>query len=52
MCHPRDIMTELLASGKLDIERVVTHELDWKDFHDGMELTKSGNCGKVVLTFD
>lgn len=47
-----DIMTELLASGKLDIERVVTHELDWKDFHDGMELTKSGNCGKVVLTFD
>ena len=47
-----DIMTDLLASGKLDIERVVTHELDWMEFHDGMELTRSGNCGKVVLTFD
>ena len=47
-----ETMHDLLASGKLDVERVVTHQLNWKEFQKGMELTKSGNCGKVVLNFD
>ena len=47
-----ETMHDLLASGKLDMERVVTHQLNWKEFQKGMELTKSGNCGKVVLNFD
>ncbi len=39
----------LIASGNLNLERIVTHKLPLEDFAEGMELMASGNCGKVVL---
>jgi len=39
----------LLASGNLSLDKIVTHKLPLEDFEKGMELMKSGNCGKVVL---
>jgi threonine 3-dehydrogenase len=39
----------LLASGQLNIEPIITHKFALEDFEKGMELMKSGNCGKVVL---
>ncbi|RKD22490.1 L-threonine 3-dehydrogenase [Caminicella sporogenes DSM 14501] len=39
----------LLASGNLKLDKIVTHKLPLEDFEKGMELMKTGNCGKVVL---
>ncbi|MFU8792886.1 MAG: L-threonine 3-dehydrogenase [Acholeplasmataceae bacterium] len=39
----------LLAGGRLDLDQIVTHTLPLEDFEAGIELMKSGNCGKVVL---
>ncbi|MBQ17874.1 MAG: L-threonine 3-dehydrogenase [Planctomycetaceae bacterium] len=41
-------MTVMLQSG-LDIGAVITHRLNWKDFDQGFDAMKSGQCGKVVL---
>ncbi len=41
-------MTVMLQSG-LDIGGVITDRLNWKDFEQGFETMKSGQCGKVVL---
>lgn len=39
----------LLKAG-LDITPVITHKMSlWDDFHHGMELMISGQCGKVIL---
>jgi len=43
-------MKALLASGRLDVSPVLTHRLPFDDFAQGMELMRSGQCGKVVLT--
>jgi threonine 3-dehydrogenase len=44
------VMTrELLRSGKLDIEPIITHHLDLADYARGMDLMTQGNCGKVIL---
>lgn len=43
-------MKSLLASGKLDISPILTHKLPFEEFEAGMELMRSGQCGKVVLT--
>lgn len=40
---------DLLASGKLDLEPVITHHLDLGDYEKGMELITAGKCGKIVL---
>jgi threonine 3-dehydrogenase len=42
-------MNALLASGRLNIEPVITHRLPWARFADGMELMGRGECGKVIL---
>ena len=47
-----DQMTELLASGKLMLDPVVTHVMHYTQFKDAMELMKAGKAGKVVFTFD
>lgn len=47
-----DQMTELLASGKLILDPVVTHVMHYTEFQDAMELMKAGKAGKVVFTFD
>ncbi|HBG33220.1 MAG TPA: L-threonine 3-dehydrogenase, partial [Acholeplasmataceae bacterium] len=44
-----DQVTELVQSGKLNIEEIITHTLPLKDIEKGMEIMISGNSGKVVL---
>jgi threonine 3-dehydrogenase len=41
-------MTVMLQSG-LDISKVITHRFSWKDFHEGFEVMRTGNSGKVIL---
>lgn len=43
-------MKSLLASGQLDVSPILTHRLPFEEFATGMELMRSGQCGKVVLT--
>ncbi len=44
-------MTVLLQSG-LDLSPVITHRLSYRDFEKGFEVMNSGNCGKVILSWD
>ncbi len=44
-----DQVTELVKSGALDLDKIVTHVFPLDDFEKGIELMHSGNCGKVVL---
>jgi threonine 3-dehydrogenase len=44
-------MTVLVESG-LDISPVITHRLSYSDFEKGFEVMNSGNCGKVVLSWE
>ena len=46
-----EIMHELLSAGAIDVDSIITHRLSINDFQKGMELTRSGLCGKVVLDF-
>ncbi len=46
-----DTMHDLLSSGAIDVDAVVTHRLGINDFQEGIELTRSGLCGKVILDF-
>jgi threonine 3-dehydrogenase len=39
----------LLASGAVDVSPIITHRLPLEGFEEGMELMRSGQCGKVVL---
>jgi len=43
-------VSDLLASGKVDLAKMVTHEFTLSEFEEAMAVMKSGNCGKVVLT--
>lgn len=43
-------MEALLKAGKLDLSPVITHRLAMSDFADGMELLKSGEASKIILT--
>jgi threonine 3-dehydrogenase len=45
-------MKALLASGRLDVSPILTHRLPFERFGEGMELMRSGQCGKVVLSLD
>jgi threonine 3-dehydrogenase len=47
-----DQMGELLASGKLNLDPVITHTMHYTEFQRAMELMKAGQAGKVVFTFD
>jgi threonine 3-dehydrogenase len=44
-------MHALLEAGAIDVAKVVTHTLPVAEFKQGMALSSSGECGKVVLTF-
>lgn len=44
--------TDLLTSGKIDLEKIITHRFKLSDFEKAMEVMKSGNAGKVVLVPD
>ena len=39
----------LLNSGAVDVEPIITHRLPLEDFEKGIELMRTGQCGKVVL---
>ncbi|HEX7735659.1 MAG TPA: L-threonine 3-dehydrogenase [Ktedonobacteraceae bacterium] len=41
----------ILASGQLDIKQVITHVMPFEQIKEAMEIMKSGDCGKIVLTF-
>ena len=41
----------ILEAGQLDLKRVITHTLPFDRIHEAMEIMKSGDCGKIVLTF-
>jgi threonine 3-dehydrogenase len=41
-------MTVMLESG-LDISPVITHRFSWRDYEQGFEVMRSGECGKVIL---
>ena len=42
-------VSDLLASGKIDLAKMVTHEFPLSDFEKAMVVMKSGECGKVIL---
>ncbi len=42
-------MKSLLANSSLDVSPILTHRLPFEEFETGMELMRSGQCGKVVL---
>jgi threonine 3-dehydrogenase len=39
----------LLSSRAVDVEPIITHRFPLDDFEQGMELMRTGQCGKVVL---
>ncbi len=43
-------MTVMLQSG-LDIRPVITHRFPWAEYREGFEVMRSGQCGKVILTW-
>lgn len=42
--------SELLVSGKLDLKQLVTHRFKLAEFEKAMQVMKSQECGKVLLT--
>jgi threonine 3-dehydrogenase len=47
-----DQMGALLASGRLNLDPVITHEMHFTEFQKAMELMTAGQAGKVVFNFD
>lgn len=41
--------SELLTSGKIDLQKIITHQFKLEEFEEAMKVMKSGECGKVVL---
>lgn len=41
----------ILEGGQLDLKQVITHTLPFDQIHEAMEIMKSGDCGKIVMTF-
>jgi len=40
----------ILETGQLDLKQVITHTLPFDQIQEAMEIMKSGDCGKIVLT--
>lgn len=45
-------MGEILATGKLNLDPVITHQMHFTEFQKAMELMKAGEAGKVVFGFE
>lgn len=41
--------TKLLVSGKVDLQKIITHRFRLTEFEKAMQVMKSGECGKVLL---
>jgi threonine 3-dehydrogenase len=44
-------MSVLLESG-IDIEPIITHRYGFEDFEEGFEVMRTGNSGKVILSWE
>jgi threonine 3-dehydrogenase len=44
-------MTSMIQSG-LDISPLITHRFHYSEFHEGFEVMRSGQSGKVILNWD
>ncbi len=44
-----DKVEELLATGQVDLETIVTHEFPMSKYEEAFELMASGNSGKIIL---
>ena len=44
-------MTAMLQSG-LDISKIITHRLDYREYEKGFALMNEGSCGKVILNWE
>ncbi len=40
---------ELLKSGKVNVDPIITHKIKLEEFEKGFELMASGECGKIVM---
>jgi threonine 3-dehydrogenase len=49
MMQTWELGQRLIDSGKLHLDRVVTHVLPFDDYEEGFKLMHEGRCGKVVL---
>lgn len=43
-------VADLLAEKKIDLTKLITHTFKLADFEQAMQVMKSGECGKIVLT--
>jgi threonine 3-dehydrogenase len=41
--------TRFLNSGRLNLKPIITHRFSLDEYEKGMELMKSGDCGKILL---
>jgi len=41
-----------MVQGGLDVSKVITHRFHYTDFQKGFDLMRSGNSGKVVLSWE
>ena len=41
----------MLIQGGLDISPLITHRFHWTEFEKGFQIMRSGNSGKVILTW-
>lgn len=46
-----DQMSDLLRSGRLNLDPIITHEIPYTEFARAIELLKTGSAGKIILTF-
>ncbi len=40
----------LLNSGRIDVTSLITHRMRMAQFEEALQLMKTGNCGKIILT--
>lgn len=41
--------SDLLVTGKIDLQKIITHRFKLADFEEAMKVMKSGACGKILL---
>lgn len=42
----------LLISGKIKLDKLITHQLPFAEYEKGFSLMNNGQCGKVIMTMD
>lgn len=44
-----ELTTEILKSGKVNLDPIITHRYKLNEFEKAMDIMKSGNSGKIIL---